>query len=60
MTLEETIKQQVTAFGIQTGECIACGSNGVVILHVGRLGNKDYPLCEACTRRLWERRMIQA
>jgi len=53
---EHIIQQHVTAFGIQKGECLACGSHGTVIPHVGRLGKKEYMLCEKCAHRVWLKR----
>ena len=59
-TYERIIEQRLTAFGVQTGACVMCGSKGPIISHVSRLGNKEYMLCEACTRRVWQSRVIQA
>ncbi len=59
-TFEHTIQQHVTAFGIQRGVCAVCESEGVIIPHVGRLGNKEYMLCESCAHRVWLRNKVEA
>ena len=59
-TVALTARQHIPVFNVKQGKCIVCWSKGPVIPHVGRLGNKEYMLCESCTHNMWERSKIQA
>lgn len=59
-TWEHVVEKHATTFGERIGTCMLCKDTGHVMVHVSRLGMKEYWLCVPCSEKVWSKGKPQA